>query len=89
MTDNYFELTPEEALCVFSSTSEFVYQLRAYTDSDVFFILPPAAQELMLLALDRHMKLYEKVSLYLEKNGIPALKLFEYDTKVNKPKGGI
>lgn len=89
MTDNYLELTPDEALTLFTSSGEFVFQMRAFCDSDLFFTLNSPLQEIMLVALDRHVKIYEKISMYLEKNGIPALKLFEYDTKVSKPRGGI
>jgi hypothetical protein len=89
MTDNYLELTPDEAVTVFTASGDFVHQLRSFCDSSVFFTMPPVMQEIMLHALERHVNLYEKVSLYLEKNGIPALQIFELDTKVNKPRGGI
>ena len=89
MSDNYLELTPDEALALFTSSGEFVFQLRNFCDSDLFFTFSAPLQEVLLLALDRHTKIYEKISIYLEKNGIPAMSLFEYDTKVVKPKGGI
>jgi hypothetical protein len=89
MTDEYLELTADEVLTLFTSTSEFVWQLQNFTDSDLFFTLNPILQEVMLQALDRHTALYEKITMYLEKHGIPAMKIFEYDTKIMKPKGGI
>lgn len=89
MSDNYLELTSDEALTLFTSSGEFVHQLRAFCDSDLFFTLSAPLQEIMLVALERHVSIYEKISIYLEKNGIPALKLFEFDTKVSKPRGGI
>lgn len=89
MTTETLEITADEALAIFTSTGDFVHQLRSFSDSDIFFTLNPVLQEIMLQALDRQVSVYEKVSKYLEKHGIPAMKLFELDTKVAKPKGGI
>lgn len=89
MSDNYLELTPEEALTIFTSTGEFVHQLRTYCDSDIFFTMPDIYQEIALLGLNRHIEMYEKITMYLEKCGVPAMKMFELDTKTTKPRGGI
>ncbi len=89
MTDEYLELTADEALAIFTSTGEFVWRLRSFSDTDLFYTLNPTIQEIMLEAIERQTAIYEKVSMYLEKHGVPAMKLFDYDTKVLNPKGGI
>ena len=89
MSDNYLKLTPKEALTIFTSTSEFVYQLQLYCDSDSFFTMPAVYQEITLRGLENHIDMYKKVSMYLETRGVPAMKIFELDTKTTKPKGGI
>lgn len=89
MADEYLELNPDEALAIFTATGEFVHRMQTFSDSDLFYTLTPVLQEIMLQALDRHTAVYEKVTMYLEKHGVSAMKIYEYDTKVTKPKGGI
>lgn len=89
MTDEYLELTPDEAITIFTSSGDFVFQLRAFCDSDLFFTLPAPIQELALMTLDRQVKVYEKVSMYLEKHGVSAMSMFNLDTKTGTPRGGI